>query len=97
MTTNTYEADGIRFDVLVTGASVPTLAWAAVHARFLAGSAVYAGTAQVEGSTVQVAFGPWVLPPGEFTVQVRAGATEAASQTVYDAVWTVLDNVSPKP
>jgi hypothetical protein len=88
MTENTY-ADEMTTIVVTVPAHAPVLTWSEAFV-FQGTEAIEAISAIPESRVVEVVIPSNALFPGLWGVRVRAGATEAQAQTVYDGklrVW----------
>jgi hypothetical protein len=88
MTENTY-ADEMTTIVVTVPAHAPVLTWSEAFV-FQGTEAIEVISTIPENRVVEVVIPNNTLVPGLWDVRVRAGATEAQAQTVYDAklrVW----------
>lgn len=99
----THEADGIDFLCAVTfdeTAGVASLIGAVVSVAALnaANKKKWPGEATViDATTIRCIFEPWSLPPGHYSVQVRAAPDGYPDQTVADETFWVKPSASLPP
>ena len=100
---NNFEADALAFTVAVTaetGATLPTFSFVEVLARGLVRRqygfepAIAVGTAVAVGAEIDITFPPFSFEPGDWEIQLRAGASEPLSRTVYAERWRISDNIA---
>jgi hypothetical protein len=87
----TYEADRTIITVEVPS-NAPNLAWSEAIVR-KGNTEIEASTSITAPRTVVVTIPADTLVPGLWAIQVRAGATEAHAQTVYDGSISVRDSI----
>ena len=105
ITYGTHELDGIDFLVSpitfdnLTGATSMVGGTVGVEAITTRGGLRYTGVATlVNASTgIRCTFAPRALPPGVYSVQVRATPAGYAQQTISDTVWVVKTSAKAGP